>query len=84
MGNLKYIHLSDKLTSLKNGTFFGSKDIKKIDFPAKFKVEAANVFGYCDGCRLAHETKYLKNDNALLFQVIWLLSNGKNIVQVSG
>ncbi len=44
MGNLKYIHLSDKLTSLKNGTFFGSKDIKKIDFLAKFKVEAANVF----------------------------------------
>ena len=35
MGNLKYIHLSDKLTSLKNGTFFGSKDIKKIDFSAK-------------------------------------------------
>ena len=63
MGNLKYIHLSDKLTSLKNGTFFGSKDIKKIDFPAKFKVEAANVFGYCDGLPgLAHETKYLKND----------------------
>ena len=27
MGNLKYIHLSDKLTSLKNGTLFGSKDI---------------------------------------------------------
>ena len=26
-------------------------------------MEAANVFGYCDGLPgLAHETKYLKND----------------------
>ena len=77
MGNLKYIHLSDKLTSLKNGTFFGSKDIKKIDFPAKFKVEAANVFGYCDGLPgLAHETKYLKMIR-LHFPVIWLLIKRK-------
>ena len=83
MGNLKYIHLSDKLTSLKNGTFFGSKDIKKIDFPAKFKVEAANVFGYCDGLPgLAHETKYLKNDTLTFSGNMVINQTEKTLIQV--
>ena len=83
MGNLKYIHLSDKLTSLKNGTFFGSRDIKKIDFPAKFKVEAANVFGYCDGLPgLAHETKYLKNDTLTFSGNMVINQTEKTLIQV--
>ena len=83
MGNLKYIHLSDKLTSLKNGTFFGSKDIKKIDFSAKFKVEAANVFGYCDGLPgLAHENKYLKNDTLTFSGNMVINQTEKTLIQV--
>ena len=83
MGNLKYIHLSDKLTSLKNGTFFGSKDIKKIDFPAKFKVEAANVFCYCNGLPgLAHETKYLKNDILTFSGNMVVNQTEKTLIQV--
>ena len=49
MGNLKYIHLSDKLTSLKMEHFSEAKILKKIDSGKKFKVEAANVFGLSDG-----------------------------------
>lgn len=48
MGNLKYVHLSSNLTRLESYTFWGCKDLKKIDFPSKVKIADLNVFLYCD------------------------------------
>lgn len=83
MGNLKYVHLSSKLTCLESAVFFGSKNIKKIDFPAKFKVNDANVFGYCDGLAgLAHETKLLKDDTLTFSGNMVINQTEKTLIQV--
>lgn len=83
MGNLKYIHLSNKLSSLGSGVFFGSKDIKKIDFPKKFKVNDVNVFDYCDGLAgLAHETKLLKDDTLTFSGNMVINQTEKTLIQV--
>lgn len=63
MGNLNYVHLPNQLTSLNNFTFYGCKDIRKIDFPTKIKVASSNVFLYCENLKgLMHESKKLTND----------------------
>lgn len=83
MGNLHYVHLPEKLASLNNFSFYGCKDIQKIDFPSKIKIASSSVFLYCDGLNgLMHESKRLGNDTLSFSGNMVINETEKTLIQV--
>lgn len=83
MGNLHYVHLPEKLTSLNNFSFYGCRDIRKIDFSSKIQIASSNVFLYCDGLNgLMHESKRLENDTLSFSGNMVINETEKTLIQV--
>lgn len=59
MVNLRYVHLSNKITTLGNFTFYGCRDLQKIDFAPEVEIPNSLVFQYCEGVKgLMEESEF--------------------------
>lgn len=59
MVNLRYVHLSNKITTLGKFTFYGCRDLQKIDFAPEVEIPNSLVFQYCEGLKgLMEESEF--------------------------
>lgn len=59
MLNLRYVHLSSKIATLRNFTFYGCRDLQKLECGSEVELPNALVFQYCDGLKgLMEESEF--------------------------
>ena len=81
--SLETIHLSNQLVSLRNYTFLGCKNLRKIDTSAKVKVEAKEAFTGCSKLAgLVYITKHLEGDTVSFSNNMVIDLTEKDLVQV--
>lgn len=59
MANLRYVHVSKKVKTLQNYTFYGCRDLRKLECGLEVELPNALVFPYCDGLKgLMEESEF--------------------------
>lgn len=84
MVNLRYVHISSKITTLNRYTFYACRDLQKIECRAEVELPDGTVFQYCDGLKgLMEESEFNRLGMTMVYKDNMIFNKeAKRLIQV--
>lgn len=66
MVNLRYVHISKKVTTLQNYSFYGCRDLQKLECGEEVELPNALIFQYCNGLKGLMEESEFRREGMII------------------